>query len=328
PPPQPAKRIYITNVVTSQTRVNDLFLDWVTAHPDEPVTQNHPRVQSFARLITEDVVEIEQLAEEMKGTPGHLPTPSRRAYQWLKFVSEPPVLVAHLKTLRELGKQFRHPRCRERVPRQVRQMPALISFAYVSYLYRARKKDDGLHVTVHEGFIGAPGKVLKALACTVLLKKREPYRRTVSDYATSEAFAEIVMAMELTTDDVEPVTQGRYFDLEEVFERVNATYFDGQQSRPKLTWNRTITGRKLGHYDPLRDIVMVSVTLDAPGVPDYVVDYVMYHELLHKDLGIDVVNGRRYSHTPEFRAAEERFQEYAEAQGFLRSLIPGTGPQT
>jgi hypothetical protein len=42
---------------------------------------------------------------------------------------------------------------------------------------------------------------------------------------------------------------------------------------------------KMGHYDFIRDTVMLSVTLDAPDVLDYVVDYVMYYELLHKKLG-------------------------------------------
>jgi predicted metal-dependent hydrolase len=74
----------------------------------------------------------------------------------------------------------------------------------------------------------------------------------------------------------------------------------------------------MGHYDYFRDIVMLSVTLDAPDVPDFVIDYVMYHELLHKAMGAEVVNGRRYAHTPAFREAERKFPRYDEAEAFLQ----------
>jgi len=86
-----------------------------------------------------------------------------------------------------------------------------------------------------------------------------------------------------------------------------------------LVWNRTLTARKFGHYQPGRDAVMISVTLDAPDVPDYVVDFVMYHELLHKKHGSMKVNGRRLAHSPAFRAEERQFAEYHEAERLIKS---------
>lgn len=123
-------------------------------------------------------------------------------------------------------------------------------------------------------------------------------------HVTAPEFLAVVTALELTTGGAGEVTQGRCFDLTAVFARVNAMYFAGQLVRPWLTWNRQLTGAKFEHYDFLRDTVLLSVTLDAPHVPVYVVDFVLYHELLHKQLGVWVVNGRRYAHTAEFRAAE------------------------
>ena len=46
----------------------------------------------------------------------------------------------------------------------------------------------------------------------------------------------------------------------------------------------------------------------------------MSHELPHKALGVRVVNGRRYAHTPAFRRAERRFRYYNEAQEYLQKL--------
>jgi predicted metal-dependent hydrolase len=65
---------------------------------------------------------------------------------------------------------------------------------------------------------------------------------------------------------------------------------------------------------------MLSVTLDDPSVPAYVVDFVLYHELLHKKHGSNLVNGRRLAHSSGFRAEERQFAEYAAAEQRLKEL--------
>ncbi len=316
--PERPQTIYITRIVAAQDEMNASFAAWA-ADPQrraEPLTVQHPDAQQFARLLAGHVDEIESLAREQGGTPAQLPTRSRNAYQWLKFLSEPATLLAHLDTLCVLLDEFDAPRCRSKA----RKMPVEVEFAHGRHLYVVRQTNAGLRVTIHEGFVGAPHRVVRALVCAVLLKDEGAYQETIKAYAYGEDFLEVLLALDMTTAADENVTRGHHFDLEQVFARVNAAYFAGQLARPGLTWNRTITGAKFGHYDPLRDRVMISVTFDAPGVPDYAVDFVMYHELLHKHLGINVVNGRRCAHSAEFRAAERRFLHYEQARAFLRSL--------
>ena len=93
-----------------------------------------------------------------------------------------------------------------------------------------------------------------------------------------------------------------------------------QSARPRLTWSRVLTGRKFGHYDSIHDTVMVSDSLDNQEVPEYVVDYVVYRELLHKKHGARWSNGRRYVHTPEFNREERLFRRYTEAEAVLSKL--------
>ena len=88
---------------------------------------------------------------------------------------------------------------------------------------------------------------------------------------------------------------GMYRDLAASFERVNREYFGSALARPRLTWSRTFTGRKFGHYDPIRDTVMISATLDREDLPEYALDFVVYHELLHKQLGINWRQGRMHA---------------------------------
>ncbi len=50
------------------------------------------------------------------------------------------------------------------------------------------------------------------------------------------------------------------------------------------------------------------------------VDYLMFHELLHKKHGTRWKNGRGYAHTPAFYAEERRFPEYQEADAVLKRI--------
>jgi len=319
PAPQAARTIHLTGVVAIKNDINDRIAEWADPEREAP-TEDDPGVQMLLERLTSGVEQIEAVAQEAGGAPGNLPTRSRRAYQWLKLLSDPVTLVAHLETLQALQEACRTTPCRKRAPRAIRKAPVQISFTYASYLYNAKAVDDALAVKVHEGFLGAPSDVLRALACVFFSRDRDAEQETVRTYARGEDFAEVVTALEMTTAEVDDFTQGRFFDLEAVFERVNEAYFGGKLDRPRLTWNKRITAAKMGHYDFLRDTVTVSVTLDAPEVPDYVVDYVMYHELLHKKLGTRAVKGRHYAHTPAFREAERAFAHYEEAQAFLDEM--------
>jgi predicted metal-dependent hydrolase len=90
-------------------------------------------------------------------------------------------------------------------------------------------------------------------------------------------------------------------------------------------WNKTLTHRKFGHYQTNTDTVMLSISLDQPSTPAYVVEFVMYHELLHKQLGVVTNHGRRYAHTKAFREAEARFSQQERAQAYLNKLSAEIG---
>ncbi|MBN1812560.1 MAG: hypothetical protein JXA14_12045 [Anaerolineae bacterium] len=148
--PQRPQTVYVTRVVTAQNDVNALFYDWAAdpKHQATKLSTKHSQVRRFARLLAEHVDEIEALAREQGGEPAHLPTRSRRAYQWLKFLSEPTTLLAHLETLRALLGEFHTPHCRAKP----RQTVAQVGFALAQHLYIARPSAAGLRVTIHEGF--------------------------------------------------------------------------------------------------------------------------------------------------------------------------------
>jgi predicted metal-dependent hydrolase len=110
---------------------------------------------------------------------------------------------------------------------------------------------------------------------------------------------------------------GRTYNLDRIFTQLNRRYFDNDLYKPNLSWSMRRTKRILGHHDAVHDAIIISRSLDLASVPDYVVEYVMYHEMLHVKHKPRLVNGRRLFHTPAFRAEEKRFAYYDEAIKWL-----------
>ncbi len=262
---------------------------------------------------------VEALLAERGSGPSQLPAQSRHAYQWLKFLGEAENVLSVASALA----LARHMLTTAPWPRRPALVgcPVRLEFYPMAYLYRMRPEGKGrtdpLCVTFSPGYLYAPPEVLEAVLRAALGFARQPIKARLHAYANSDDYAETVAALELLTAPPPGALRGRHYDLEEVFDAVNTRYFGGGLARPRLTWSRTITGRLLGYYQRSGDRLMISQALDDPGVPRAVIDFVMYHELLHKHLGVQVVNGRHYAHTEAFRQAERHFDGYAEAQQFL-----------
>ena len=97
-------------------------------------------------------------------------------------------------------------------------------------------------------------------------------------------------------------------------------YFDGRLDRPRLAWSETRSRRILGRYDATHNTIFVSLLFDSPRIPDFVLDYVLYHEMLHVRHPSRASNCRLISHTPEFRAEERRFKDYQKATEWIRKI--------
>ena len=101
--------------------------------------------------------------------------------------------------------------------------------------------------------------------------------------------------------------------LEESFCRVNERYFNGMLDKTNLQWGRHSTG-KLGCYEYGSDTITISsIFRDSP---KELLDYVIYHEMLHKKFKFQNSNGRNLHHSPEFKKMEGKFEnrDFAEKE--------------
>ena len=114
--------------------------------------------------------------------------------------------------------------------------------------------------------------------------------------------------------------QGHVWDLVEIFEDLNGRFFGGLMSRPHLGWSMRPSKTTLGHYDPGHHAIVLSNILDRPEVAKLVVEYVMFHEMLHLRYPVEHRGARRCVHTPEFKEAEKQFPGLTEARELLKKL--------
>jgi hypothetical protein len=104
--------------------------------------------------------------------------------------------------------------------------------------------------------------------------------------------------------------RGRHHDLEEIFDALNQRFFQGEIPPSRLGWSHNSSRRVLGHYDSGHGTIIVTRKLDSLAFPRYVVEYVVFHEMLHIRFPVERRGHRRVVHSREFREAERKFPQY------------------
>jgi hypothetical protein len=120
---------------------------------------------------------------------------------------------------------------------------------------------------------------------------------------------------------------GACHNLLDISRKINAEYFDNRISAG-ITWGvmtrrRAVRRRTLGSYNGDAGIITINPILDRRTVPRFFVAFIVYHEMLHADMGVRMKNGRRLVHTKEFRRRERLFREYERAISWEKNRVLG-----
>lgn len=197
-------------------------------------------------------------------------------------------------------------------------------YAGLSSTIRLRK--GRVYARISDILLHSPRNVLYALACILVaklyrLKVAAEHERTYRDYAHDPSIlnatdaARRARGYKLTTSP-----RGKVYDLDELYDELNGRYFAGQLAKPLLSWSQQKTHRVLGHHDHIHGTIIISRTLDEARIPRFVVEYVLYHEMLHARHLPRRVAERTIYHSPQFRADELRFERYHEAVKWLDKI--------
>ena len=210
-----------------------------------------------------------------------------------------------------------------------RQLPEIeVSFyPYIGINHTIRVRSGKVFVRLAEICRDMPLTGQKALAYILvakLLRKKVPAK-------AREVYSNFIKTQEIRTRAVEnkktrgrkiiTSAQGDVYDLDEIFDALNRTYFRNALPKPVLSWSSRKTYRILGHHDSAHETVVVSRSLDDKKVPKFVVEYVVFHEMLHIFHPTEHRNGRRFNHTPAFRRNERKFRYFEEAESWIEQNV-------
>jgi predicted metal-dependent hydrolase len=115
--------------------------------------------------------------------------------------------------------------------------------------------------------------------------------------------------------NLQPV--GKYHNLLDIYNSMNKKYFEGQVTA-SITWGprarrRAAARRTLGSYSGYSNMIRINPVLDSSSVPKYFIEFIVYHEMLHADIGIKAGSTGRSIHAGEFKSREKLFKHYERA---------------
>lgn len=111
-------------------------------------------------------------------------------------------------------------------------------------------------------------------------------------------------------------TEGRFFDLRTIFDKINARYFRNRLRGYVIVWGRRRRVRPknyivFGSIQEEDRVIRIHPLLDRQFVPQWYVEYVVYHEMLHAFVPDKYDSaGRRIVHHDGFIERERRFRFY------------------
>lgn len=200
-------------------------------------------------------------------------------------------------------------------------------YPYAGLHHTIRVRAGRVYVRLSDLFQTAPPEVIRALAFLLvarLLSRKAP-RDQERIYRAFAFSPQLLRASDLARRQrgrkIVSSAQGAVYDLEKIFARLNRRYFGGEMEKPVLTWSQRRARSILGHHDAAHDTITVSKTLDSPDVPEWFVEYILFHEMLHIKHPARIINGRRYYHTSAFRSEEKSYPRYEQAQEWLDRVV-------
>ncbi|MBI3818489.1 MAG: hypothetical protein HY286_07355 [Planctomycetes bacterium] len=182
-------------------------------------------------------------------------------------------------------------------------------------LRQTRFKDGRRRVRVHEIFLDAPIDVLLAIGDWV--RKPTKAANLVLDTYVLGCHDRI----RALTPPTPIRTRGKNIDLAPIFLKLQKQYFEktidcnitfGDAPGASRRGRRAI---QYGVYDSVKKLIRIHPVLDEPWISRAFVEFIVFHEMLHAALGVEIdLDGRRAHHPPRFRALERAFDRYEEAR--------------
>ncbi len=221
-----------------------------------------------------------------------------------------------------------------------RKLSQYFEFTSVQLIFRQKKQiasvrsvNGVLLISFALGVKNFPEEIQYALIFTLLARLKK--RTKLPDYNTQHTIwvkflknlddAERQKRVSAQRERCNP--QGTTYNLKFQLTEVISSFKDlfqelSSNSELFITWGKRTTYRRFGLWHPESRVIEISRTLDSPLVPKFVVNFIIYHELLHAIRGVK--KGKR-NHDSQFRILEKKYPQFKEANEFLHKVHKNRG---
>ncbi len=197
---------------------------------------------------------------------------------------------------------------------------------YADLTHTIRLREDTAYVRLSDVLRTAPRAILEATAAILLArlyrrKTPKDLRKLYREFSyAGTTRRQLALLRQQRARRTEHRPAGVYHDLAPMFDRLNRRYFANALPLPRLGWSHRAWRTQLGCFDPALHQIVINRQLDRQLVPEFVVAYVLYHEMLHLKHPMKFARCRRESHSSSFRKEEKKFIDYTRAMKFLQRL--------
>ena len=174
-----------------------------------------------------------------------------------------------------------------------------------------REKQGGISVRLHRIFLKADNEVLDEVVS--FIKKKRGKTPVIKEFIRQHK--SFLKERKPRTITLNP--NGKLYNLTDIFNSLNSEYFNNSLS-VLITWGKrspryAVKRRTLGNYQKKTNTIRINPILDSRKVPRYVIEFIVYHEMLHAVIDTVLKNGRRSIHSKEFKNRERKYKNYHKA---------------
>jgi hypothetical protein len=204
-------------------------------------------------------------------------------------------------------------------------------YHYIGLSHTIRRKGSRWVVRISDHCMGAPDSVLesivKILGCKVLRRRLPEKALAIYERFRKSPRVEESVRRRRRAKGRKHIAgeMGKHHSLRGLFRELNRRYFNDQIEVRLIGWGCRKSWSRLGHYDPVHHTITISPALDSPVVPVYVMQYLVYHEMLHAAFQDASPCSLHRHHPPEFRHAERAYPDFGRAQKFLKDFCARRG---
>lgn len=182
-----------------------------------------------------------------------------------------------------------------------------------------REKQDTISVRLHHIFLNANDEVLEEIVRFILGKGG----KTPAIKLFIRKNRNFLKASPPRTITINP--KGKIYNLRDILNSLNREYFADSVSSV-ITWGKkspryAVRKRTLGSYQKKTNIIRINPILDRKKVPRYVIEFIVYHEMLHVVIDPVVKNGRRVIHSKDFKKREREYKHYHKAMEWEKRIF-------